>query len=276
MAPLSCVYHLEVIRLRQLFFALSLSLTALFAAPISTYYLTAGDNGANIIIQGGVATVYAQQYPGNGGEYAIAVDSTVRTLSNGNSGAGTGAQYDLGFSFTGTSYTYPTPSYAFYDGTTDGAYNYSVDYSAGGVYRMGLDWSNPVLLFQTPSSYLGITYDPGNSSLWVSGFGSDTVMNVTMAGALLSSFNTGFSSISSLALDPADGTLWMGSQNTQGTFYQFSRAGALLGTSAFENLIQYNTLGGEFSTGGAAVPEPSTWAMMGLGLAAAALARKRR
>jgi hypothetical protein len=50
----------------------------------------------------------------------------------------------------------------------------------------------------------------------------------------------------SLALDPADGTLWMGSQGTLGTFYRYTQSGVLLQTRVYSSLARQNTLGGEF------------------------------
>ena len=52
--------------------------------PTGTYYLTAGDQGTNWMIQGTTATSFAQNQTTNGGEYGIAVTSTVQTMGNGN------------------------------------------------------------------------------------------------------------------------------------------------------------------------------------------------
>lgn len=249
------------------------------AGPISAYYLTAGDSGTNWILQGTSAISFPQAHPGNLGEYGIAVSGDVRTIGNGNDQINLGAQYTLAGVYTGTDYPYPLSGAAFYDGTTDGTSNYSVDIGSGNVYRMGRDWSSPAVLFSTGLiAPLGITYDTGTGTLWVSEFFGDVVANFTLGGTLLSSFNTGFSSISSLAYDPADGTLWMGSQGTLGTFYQFSTGGALLSTETYAALAGENTLGGEFNLLPAAVPEPAGLALAaaaGVGGAVARLRRKR-
>src|SRR5512141_1410035 len=91
---------------------------SVWAGPISSWYLTAGDEGTNWIVQGVTATSFAQAHPDEGGEYAIAVTNSVRTLGNGNcggAGCGLGADYSLAFSYSGTDYTYPPVQAAFYD-----------------------------------------------------------------------------------------------------------------------------------------------------------------
>lgn len=252
------------------------------AGPISDYYLTAGDNGTNWIVQGSSAAAYGQNQPADLGEYAIAVGSTVRTLHNGNDGpAGLGSEYSLGGVFTGTNYTYPSlrVAPAFYDGARDATHNYSVDYNSGNVYQMDLDWSNAAVLFDTgfgSGNSLGITYDPTNNSLWVAQWGGDTVANFSLGGALLSSFSTGFGSISSLGMDYADNTLWMGTQGNKGTFYQYSRAGALLSTESYVDLEDQNTLGGEFAFQASTVPEPGSLVLACLGVAGLACGARRR
>ena len=130
---------------------LTLASSAHAQGPVSKLYVTAGDQATNWILQGTTATSFAQQAPGTD-EYAIAVNSTVRTLGNGNYDTGIGAEYTLAGVYTGTNYAYPTSGVAFYDGTTDGTYNYSVDYSGGGVYRTNADWTNAVLLFTLVAS----------------------------------------------------------------------------------------------------------------------------
>lgn len=241
------------------------------AGPVSPWYLTAGDQGTNWIIQGASATSYAQNQPGNLGEYAIAVGSTVRTLGNGNNGLGLGSEYTLAGVYTGNNYAYPNTSLRFYDGTRDATHNYSVDFGTGRVYQMNLDWSNATLLFDTGfggGNALGITFDATNNSLWVSQWGGTTIGDFSLGGALLSSFSTTFSGISSLALDPADNTLWMGSQGTEGTFYQYSKGGVLLSSPSYGALVGQNTLGGEFPfAAGPVVPEPATLTLFAIGMA---------
>lgn len=247
----------------------------LIGGPISTYYLTDGDSRTNWIILGNTAQSYSQHNPA--GEYPLAVSGLqVRTLSMPGSG---GSLYDLGFTYLGTDYSSPG-GYAFYDGTSDGTYNYSVDFSTGAVYRMNLDWSDPVSLFNTgfgPSNSLGITYDPVNDSLWVSQWTGTNVYDFTLAGGLLSSFDAGHRSITSLAMDRADHTLWLGDQDQEGTFQQFSVSGSLLQAQPYSNMadVGANTLGGEFSNQVSSVPEPASGLLLGCALAGLLALRRR-
>ncbi|MBI2513041.1 MAG: PEP-CTERM sorting domain-containing protein [Opitutae bacterium] len=151
-----------------------------------------------------------------------------------------------------------------------------MDYSFGVVYRTALDYSAPVALFGGlgNSAFLGITFDASNNSLWISGWSSSEVRNYSLTGTLLSSFTGPTSSLTCLALDPATGTLWMGSQGQQGVFWEYSRAGTQLQTVTLPALASQNTLGGEFAF--AAVPEPATWLQLLGGLVLLGLAARRR
>ncbi len=225
---------------------LSLSLVANFAkanGPRSPLFLTNGDTATNWGVQGTVA-VSAGQVHGN--EFAVAVaNDRIRTLGYFSGSFGT--EYTTSFAFTGTSYPYPLgPGANIYDGTTDTMLNYSIDFNTGNVYSFNTDWTNPTYLFTTAPGFLGITYDQTDNSLWLSNFNGTTVEHRSFFGTLISSFTVPLSSITCLALDPSDDTLWMGSQLTEGTFYQYSKTGTQLSSVFYPAMASQDTLGGEF------------------------------
>jgi len=51
---------------------------------------------------------------------------------------------------TGTTYPFPIGGRGF-DGATDGTHNYLVAFDGGNVFQLGLDWTNPVQLFNVGS-----------------------------------------------------------------------------------------------------------------------------
>jgi hypothetical protein len=244
--------------------------------PTSTYYLTDGDSRQLVIVSGAGYTVknYAS---GAQSEYPVAVNGSIYT-AGGRSFDQPGSVYDLAGNFlrAGGAWTLGTTD-SFWDGTTDGTFNYAYNFGQGGVYRFNSDWSGGTLLFAfgNASEYLGITYDPTDNTLWVSGWSNNTVVNLSMTGTILGSFTaTNFTnSLTSLALDHADGTLWMGSQNSQGVFAQYTKTGTLLGTVNF-GFSSNNTLGGEFNF--QIVPEPSAFALLGAGLLLLIATRRRQ
>ena len=248
--------------------------------PTGTWYVTAGDGGKTWMVHGATATPFAQaNNPAiMGGEQAIAVAGDIRTLSNG-PGSGLGSLYSLNGAYSGTSYAYPLPNDHLYDGTTDGLFNYSVGYNTGDVWQFARDWSAPSLLFSGQGLSLGITYDPTNNSLWIANFAFSTVSDFTFGGVQLSSFTVPFYEPTSLAMDYTDGTLWMGSQQSLGTFYQFDRNGSQLQSVTYANMANQNTLGGEFDLGATTTaPEPASVVLLGTGLVVilGAGARRRR
>jgi hypothetical protein len=182
----------------------------------------------------------------------------------------------------------------FFDGTSDGTRNYTVEYRnsnqvsgidlEANVIATDLNWQNPVVLFSIPGvlfpqrAFAGVTYDPTNNSLWFSGSGSLDVVDYSLTGELLSSFTAGVVSPTRIALafDPADATLWL--TNCCNQLYQYSRVGILLQSGTPSGLPDQ----GEFTAGEFAepvpsgVPEPSTLPLFATGLGILGLLASRR
>ena len=255
------------------------SFSARAAGPLSELYLTVGET--NLAgIQGTTVLFNVAQSPTGQFQSPLAVNSTVRTI--GDSSGETGREYTLTGTSMGTSYSQPAVlgGDSVYDGTSDGSWNYVWDYDTGTAYKFGLDWSGGTSLFSIGTSAgnrMGIAHDRSNNSLWVSGYygtAGTLISNFSLTGTLLSSFNVPHLLNAALALDPADGTLWLNSvgvaTSSTTTLEQFARslAGSFGGTESPLSTQVYGvngfTFGGDFQS----VPEPTTWVMLlgGLGL----------
>jgi hypothetical protein len=259
-------------------FLISLGGTALAAAgPTSTLYvMNYGEfSGGNItgldLIQGVSEASFPTSYDL---DIDIAVYGDVRTM--GYSTTNKGSQFDLaGNPLAGGPYINNIANSQLHDGTSDGSYNYSPNFSTGDIVQFDRNWANPTVLFNANANLTGagyITMNAGDGSFWISQWGGpDTVAHFTHLGTLLGTFNSGVVGSTGLALDPVDGTLWMGDNNF--VLHQFSQSGIPLQTIGYT--LQGSWYGMEFDT--TPVPEPSTLGLAVIGFVGlVAWGRRRR
>ena len=225
-----------------LLFTSSIAPTAV--AQTSQYFLMAGDQDNFHVLQAGsLVRSWGLAAGSDRYQYPIVVLDSVRTM--GATSGDIGAEYDLNGNDLGTRYTHPASAPGRgWDGATDGQNNYSID-TGGVVTRFDLDWQNPVVLFDA-GGLGGITFDPSNNSLWISQFSGSDIVEYSMSGTVLSSFNVGHTRNMALAMDYADGTLWLHDRNVQGTFEQWTTSGTLLTRVAVPGMASQNAIGGEF------------------------------
>ena len=131
---------------------------------------------------------------------------------------------------------------------------------------------------------IGITCDVSNNSLWLSGYNTGTtpakIENNSLSGTLLSSFTVAHPRTTSLALDPADGTLWLNSADLNSgalTLEQYSRAsGTLLDSEVFTGPVAFgNYVGAEFQYTVVILLEPGSAALLSTVIGLLALRRRR-
>ena len=235
--------------------------------PTSTLYITnyleLGDGTVTglDLVQGVNESSFPMSFPLG---IDIAVYGDVRTM--GYSENDQGEKFDLaGNGLIGGPYVNNIPESQLHDGTSDGSFNYSVNYTTGDLLQFDRDWANPVTLFNVTADIPGggwITMNASDGTFWVSQWGGpDLVAHFSPTGTLLSSFNSGVVGSSGLALDPADGTLWMAYDPTK-TLFQFDQAGNLLQSLAYA--VDGQWYGMEFDT--TPVPEPSSLVLSAIGL----------
>jgi hypothetical protein len=271
---------------------------AIFTGPTGAYYLDNYSNSTIYVVQGNaVINSFATSYATAGGasnqEGSLAVTNVVTTTGFGSfyGSPSSGGQYTLAGVPTGSSNVQqPTPGFSgeiYYDGTSNGQHNYTVQYQAvdnsgnyqENVIQTDLNWQNPIALFAVEAQGaagldLGISYDSLNNSLWVSRGGS-TIRDFSMTGTLLSSFSTPYFFMTALAFDNLDNTLWFSYAATN-TLVQYDTNGNFLQSGIPTGLPNNYYLAGEFSTTGIPIPEPAITSLLALGLAALALASRRR
>lgn len=244
------------------------------AGPTGVLYITNyGEYGANTgvdAVQGNTVFSWDSGYPVG---INIAVYGDVRTM--GYSGGDSGDKFTLaGAPLGGGPYTNIISLSQEHDGTSDGNYNYTVNYPTGDILRYDRNWANSTVLFNLTSSFPDVGYitmNAADSSFWLMEWnGTGIVQHRDYAGNLLGSFNTGLGPTSGLAFDPLDGTLW--TSNYLNTLYQFSQSGTLMQTYT-NGSLSGQFYGMEFDT--TPVPEPATLGMLLVG-AAGLIVRRRR
>lgn len=229
--------------------ALTLLLAAADSAlgQTSEYFLHSGDQDQFTVVQNGaILRTWGLASGTDRYQYPMVVRDTVRTM--GADVGDLGADYDYNGNDLGPRYTHPSGTSRCWDGTTDGTHNYSID-TAGVVWKFDADWSNPVRLF-TGGGIGALAYDSENDTIWVGTFSGSNLTEYDLSGNVISQFTTGHTKNMALAIDPADGTLWLHDRNRQGTLEQWSRDGQLLATVVVPGLETQNALSGEFRFGG--------------------------
>ncbi len=212
---------------------------------------------------------------GNDFDLALAVSGDVRTL--GYYGVYSGNKFDLsGNPLVGGPYTLPNNGMEAFDGTSDGRYNYAVDYATGNVMQFDRDWLNPISLFSAAGQFedLGLTMNVADGSFWVGDYLTGVVSHVSHSGSFISSFSTGFplNGLAGLAFDASDGTLWAGNFANAHNLYQYDLSGTLLQTDSYA-VDGAQFYGMEFNQ--TAVPEPASLAVL-VASAIGLMGRKKR
>ncbi|MBS0265652.1 MAG: hypothetical protein JSS02_27215, partial [Planctomycetes bacterium] len=183
--------------------ALMMFTTAAQAGPLGTYYLTdetnfTANNSTLDAIRGNVYVQNASIYQGQEGPVAI-VGGAVRTTGYylGNGGGEYITAPDLNVSPSGNTWTNDLtgvvghPVDAFFDGTSDGTYNYTLNYYTGDVIRTDLNWGGPgTVLFNVGAIHFGITYDRWHDTLWIQHYDTGDISEYSMTGTLLGTFST--------------------------------------------------------------------------------------
>jgi len=198
----------------------------------------------------------------------------VRTFTSYYGGSGSGSRYDLSLNYLNQDYGLwgTGPGSIFYDGTSDGQFNYTVT-TRGTIVRTDRDWQNP--LFVNPSGFTGfwmtgITWDFTDDTLWLASL-EGSVFHVTKSGSVLGSFQVPIS-VFGLAMD-VDGSLWMldVSELSPQSLTRYTRSGANIGV-AYVPGFNHRAQGIEIQL--TTVPEPTTLSAALAGLAGLGLRRR--
>lgn len=239
------------------------------AGLLQSYFLADGDSNVLVEIQG---TSVVNEYSTFSLGYPIAVRDSIWLGHRDDVGA---TEYDLSGNATGSTSVGGNAFSQLLDGASGVGVNYGVE-CCGGINSVTIansDWSNQQILFNLSQGGSGISYDPISDSLFISTFGS-TVFNYDLSGNLINSFNlTG--SLAALAYEGASDSFWAFDRISAG-MVQFDRAGNTLDSFVVSGLVNRNYWGGEIAFGSVDVPEPSTLAILSLGILGLAGRRKKQ
>jgi hypothetical protein len=242
----------------------------------STLYITSygefagGTSGGLDLVQG----LTVNSFPtGNQVDICIAAAGDIKTM--GYTTGDIGSRFNLaGGTLVGGPYVNNIVNSQLHDGTSDGVFNYSIDYPTGNVLRFTNNWTSPSVVFNVGPTTAGwITMNASDGSFWLSQYGiSGIVEHRSGTGTLLGAFNSGLAGSQGLALDPIDGTLWLG----QGfTLYQFTQTGLPLQNVTY-SLPNGQWFGMEFDTTPVLEPEPSGLWLLVMGIPLLLVRRVKR
>ena len=228
--------------------------------PRSPLYISLG--GGIVIVDGRRNTVV----PGNPAMalvIAVSSDLGVRTLAGVPPWTGGAA-----FTLDGRQVYAPRAATegvcCFYDGTTDGRFNYSVRQDStllepigsrplapSALYRFSLDWSDPQPLFHlTPAGhYGGVSYSGASGTFWMSrnDAGVAVVEQWSRDGRLVSVPVRAVSPLTGLAVDARDDTIWVMRQQPSAKVIDlenYDRSGHWLGAYELTTPMPFLDAGG--------------------------------
>ncbi len=153
-------------------------------AQLSAYYVTDATSGIGMthVWQGGV-----QQFSytwANPAEMPIVVGNfgsgvRVRQADGETFGTGTGDEYTLGGTPTGFTNTWEggSSTVTAYDAAYNGTNIFMVDWDSGSLYSYDNNYGSRTFMFNVNPNDIGITYDPGNNTLWTANYDTGLVQD---------------------------------------------------------------------------------------------------